>query len=133
MSLNDKATAALRRELAKCFPERAANDPGHAKLAAALSDTARHTPCIAVCTDVKTPRKHVHSIFNNPRFRVVLGNGTEDRTVEAFWRDSDNGAHAIISIDVSTLRARLAEAETYKPGATLSDPRAAIAKAEGGK
>lgn len=43
MSLNDKAAAALKRELAKCFPERAANDPGHARLAAALSDTA-HTP-----------------------------------------------------------------------------------------
>lgn len=43
MSLNDKATAALTRELAKCFPERPANDPGHARLAAALSDTA-HTP-----------------------------------------------------------------------------------------
>lgn len=44
MGLNQKADAAMRRELAKCFPERAANDPGHARLAAALSDTARHTP-----------------------------------------------------------------------------------------
>jgi hypothetical protein len=41
MSLNDKASAALRRELAKCFPERAPDDAGHARLADALSDTAR--------------------------------------------------------------------------------------------
>lgn len=43
MSLNDKASAALRRELAKCFPERPENDPGHARLADALSKPT-HTP-----------------------------------------------------------------------------------------
>jgi hypothetical protein len=37
MSLNDKASAALRRELAKCFPERPENDPGHGRLADALT------------------------------------------------------------------------------------------------
>lgn len=37
MGLNDKADAAMRRELAKAFPERAANDPGHDRLAEALS------------------------------------------------------------------------------------------------
>ncbi len=42
MSLNDKAREALERELSRAFPERAANDPGHARLADALSDTA-HT------------------------------------------------------------------------------------------
>ena len=38
MSLNDKAHAALKRELQRAFPERAADDAGHARLAAALSD-----------------------------------------------------------------------------------------------
>lgn len=37
MSLNDKASAALRRELAKCFPERAPDDAGHGRLADALT------------------------------------------------------------------------------------------------
>jgi hypothetical protein len=44
MSLNDKARAALTRELQKAFPERSPDDAGHGRLAAALSDTARHTP-----------------------------------------------------------------------------------------
>ena len=43
MSLNDKATAALKRELARAFPERAANDPGHDRLAEALTKPT-HTP-----------------------------------------------------------------------------------------
>jgi hypothetical protein len=42
MSLNDKAASALRRELAKCFPERAPDDAGHARLADALSDKVWH-------------------------------------------------------------------------------------------
>ena len=37
MSLNDKATAALKRELSRAFPERAANDPGHDRLAEAIA------------------------------------------------------------------------------------------------
>lgn len=37
MSLNDKAAAALKRELVRAFPERAANDPGHDRLADALT------------------------------------------------------------------------------------------------
>ena len=129
MSLNDKATAALTRELAKCFPERPENDPGHDRLAAALSDTARR---VSVCASVATPRKHVNTTCENLQFRVVLGNGLEDRTVEATWYDGFEGIRASVGIDVATLRAMLSEAETYKPGATLSDPRAAIAKAEGG-
>ena len=43
MSLNDKARAALKRELSRAFPERAANDPGHDRLAEALSKPT-HTP-----------------------------------------------------------------------------------------
>ena len=43
MSLNDKARAALKRELARAFPERAANDPGHDRLAEALTKPT-HTP-----------------------------------------------------------------------------------------
>ena len=43
MSLNDKARAALKRELSRAFPERSPDDAGHARLADALSDTA-HTP-----------------------------------------------------------------------------------------
>lgn len=74
---------------------------------------------VAVCTHATSPRKHVHALCPNPRFRVVLGHGMEDRTVEAFWFDGENKADASLSIDVRTLRAMLAEAEAYKPGATL--------------
>ena len=40
MSLNDKAAAALKRELVRAFPERAADDAGHDRLAEALSKPA---------------------------------------------------------------------------------------------
>lgn len=43
MSLNDKASAALRRELAKAFPERSPYDAGHDRLAEALTKPT-HTP-----------------------------------------------------------------------------------------
>ena len=129
MSLNDKATAALKRELARAFPERAANDPGHDRLADALT---KPTNRVSVCTSVATPRKHVNTTCDGLTFRVVLGNGLEDRTVEATWYDGADGVRASVGIDVATLRAMLSEAETYKPGATLSQPRAAIAKVEGG-
>lgn len=37
MSLNDKAAAALKRELVRAFPERGPDDAGHDRLAEALS------------------------------------------------------------------------------------------------
>jgi hypothetical protein len=40
MSLNDKARAALKRELQKAFPERAPDDAGHGRLADALTRPA---------------------------------------------------------------------------------------------
>ena len=121
MSLNDKASAALRRELAKCFPERAPDDAGHGRLADALS---KPTHRVSVCTSTATPRKHVNTTCENLQFRVVLGNGFEDREVEATWYDGTGGVRASVGIDVSTLRAMLAEAETYKPGATVGTTRA---------
>ena len=82
-----------------------------------MKTKTRHA--VAVCTDATSPRKHVHALCHTPRFRVVLGSSMEDRTVEAFWFDSDNKADASLSIDVRTLRAMLAEAEAYKPGVNL--------------
>lgn len=43
MSLNDKAAAALKRELVRAFPERGENDAGHDRLAEALTKPT-HTP-----------------------------------------------------------------------------------------
>ena len=83
---------------------------------------------LAVCTDGMSPRKHSIARCDNPgkSFRVVLGNGIEDRMVEVSWFDADTKTGASVGIDVSTLRAMLAEAESYRPGATLSSPRAAV-------
>jgi hypothetical protein len=81
---------------------------------------------IAVCTSTTTPRKHGRALCDAPRFRVVLGNGMEDRIIEAHWSDAENKTDASVAIEVSVLRMMLAEAESYKPGATLSSPRAAV-------
>jgi len=129
MSLNDKAAAALKRELVRAFPERGPDDAGHDRLAEALTKPDRR---VSVCTSAATPRKHVNTTCENLQFRVVLGNGFEDRTVEATWYDGAEGIRASVGIDVATLRAMLSEAEAYKPGATLGGTCAAIAKAEGG-
>jgi hypothetical protein len=43
MSLNDKAASALKRELARAFPERGPDDAGHGRLADALTKPT-HTP-----------------------------------------------------------------------------------------
>lgn len=69
-------------------------------------------------THTSTPRKHAHPEPSRcPRFDVTLGHGAEDRIVTAKWSDGD--IHALVSIDVGTLRHMIALAENYKPGATL--------------
>lgn len=73
-------------------------------------------------TRSETPRKHAHPepAIDIARFDVTLGNGQEDRIVNAGWRSRD--IDAMVSINVATLRLMLAAADGYKPGATLTKP-----------
>lgn len=75
MSLNDKARAALRRELAKAFPERAANDPGHDRLAEALTKPT-HTPelleaCKALLAFARSVRPSGRVLQSDPDFDAI--------------------------------------------------------------
>lgn len=75
-------------------------------------------------TSTATPRKPAHpEPAEQAALSVTLGNGLEDRAVNAQWRSGDIDAQ--LSISVSDLRRMLATAEAYKPGATLSKPNAA--------
>jgi len=136
MSLNDKASAALRRELAKCFPERAENDPGHGRLAAALSDTARRWTMERAYNELGTQ----HMAFGN-KSTEIHNNGT----AIGVWIDFENAPHGPNARLIATapeLLELLAESLMYveeceqfhKPECrTLSKRiRAAIARAEGG-
>ena len=74
-------------------------------------------------THSQTARKHAQPDHStNPGFDVTLGHGADDRIVTAKWRSGD--VDALVSIDVATLRQMIATAEAYKPGATLTNPRA---------
>lgn len=76
---------------------------------------------VSCSTHSASPRKHAQpEPGTNPELSVTLGNGLEDRQVNAKWNSGD--ISAMVSIDVATLRKMLAEAEAYKPGATLSRP-----------
>lgn len=55
MSLNDKAAAALKRELVRAFPERGENDAGHDRLAEALSKPEH--PACSFCRERHEPSR----------------------------------------------------------------------------
>lgn len=131
MSLNDKAAAALKREIRRAFPERPEGDAGHDRLAKALSDTAR--PIVWCATHCDSPRKHAHpEPTSKPTMSVTLGNSQDDRDINLRWTSGD--IHSQIVINVAMLRAMLELAESYKPGATLRDAVLGgfPARAEGG-
>ena len=83
----------------------------------------------AISCEVSSPtaRKHGRGhTFNMPKPRVVLGaNPLEDRVVSVDWYS--DGARCAVSLPVFALRKMLAEAEAYKPGATLSKPEGGAA------
>lgn len=137
MSLNDKATAALTRELAKCFPERDANDPGHARLAAALSDTARHTQGDWLVSG---------SFITNESGTAVIAKVANSADTHLVWQCStasmENAANARLiaaapelleALRTVLMRLDLEPVDAVFPcSAMREDIRAAIARAEGG-
>lgn len=73
-------------------------------------------------TSAASPRKHAQpEVAQNPVFSVTLGSGHEDRIVNAVWQSGD--IRATVSVSVESLRHMLNVAESYKPGATLKNPR----------
>lgn len=81
-------------------------------------------------TSSPTPRKHAQPDgSSNPQISITLGDDAESRIVNAMWRS--NGVEASVSITVGMLKAMLAAAESYKPGATLSNPNPTRGSAAG--
>lgn len=81
-------------------------------------------------TGVSTPRKYANpESSTDPTITVTLGKDAESRIVNASWRS--NGIDADVSISVGMLKAMLAAAESYKPGATLSNPNPTRGSAAG--
>ena len=133
MSLNDKAASALRRELAKCFPERAENDPGHARLADALSDTARPR----TMDDDYTPGALAAArVIMNGRDRIKTEYG--EKTVYGIADLIDRKTSAPELLEVLRSCDRLAGCQGNATDVSLAIgeirtiARAAIARAEGG-
>ena len=145
MSLNDKSASALRRELAKCFPERAPDDAGHGRLADALSDTARHTQGDWLLSG---------SFITNDSGTAVIAKVANTADTHLVWQCStaslENSANARLIAAAPelleackalaiTLEEMWAEKELTAPkfrqcqlGEAVKDARAAIARAEGG-
>jgi len=131
MSLNDKATAALTRELAKCFPERPENDPGHAKLAAALSDTA-HTRTM---DDDYTPGALAAArVIMNGRDRIKTEYGEKTVYGIADLIERQTAAPELLEACKNIVQACELTDDAYYDAidTAINIARAAIAKAEGG-
>jgi hypothetical protein len=128
MSLNSKAASALRRELAKCFPERAPDDAGHARLADALTKPT-HTP-----GDWESIAFGDGCVINGPDgLRVAMTYGRDGEGEERANAD-------LIAAAPDLLEACKEAEECIRTGGHFADSnrtmemlRAAIARATGGE
>jgi hypothetical protein len=140
MSFNDKASAALRRELAKCFPERAPDDAGHARLADALTKPT-HTPGPWVVQIENTSGTRNYNIRTEAPHNPAGGLGKHVATCNANLEAKGESNARLIAAAPSLLvacKAALIEFSCPGPSRLQRDGaeqmlRAAIARATGGE
>lgn len=133
MSLNDKARAALRRELVKAFPERSPDDAGHDRLAAALSDTA-HTPGPwNVAQNIVAGEDTFIYDECADRLAIVRGKDVPHSIASANARLIAAAPELLEALRTVLMRLDLEPVDAVFPcSAMREDIRAAIARAEGG-
>jgi hypothetical protein len=143
MSLNSKASAALRRELAKCFPERSPDDAGHARLADALTKPT-HTSGPWVVQIENTSGTRNYNIRTEAPHNPAGGLGKHVATCNANLEAKGESNARLIAAAPDLLEALKALCDAMENGtievlrygtagdAMFSAARAAIARATGG-